>query len=1113
MAHDLNCLTISELEALATQRLDKQTRDYYNEGADDGITVKENMSAYQKYRLRPRVLRNVSNVDSGVDVFGTRTSVPFGVAPAAMQKLAHQDGELATARACRTKGVALGLSSFSTTTLEDVGSASGNVPNVLQLYLFEERSHSIKMIQRAKAAGYKAIVLTVDTPLLGRRNLEIRNQFRLPRHLKAANFASESVAIDSTSTGTPSSNDSLKESTPGYYDGDRRVIPAGPVTFHSHGPNPTLTWEEAIPWLKKEASPMQVWVKGIVTAEDALLAVSNHVDGIIVSNHGGRQLDGTVATLDALPEIVKAVDHRIPVHIDGGIRHGTDVFKALALGADFCWVGRPVLWGLGYGGEAGVELCLRLLTDQFRLCMGLCGVTKVSDIGPEYLLKAEAAKFWSRLACCESCHQRKVRCDVDFFGDPCTNCRLDSRSCKIRAQLKRGRKRISDQRGHEELLIIRREARTDGSQTQIQPGAGDSAHPEEPSTTSIRTVSREGLRNGNRPSTNVFVPFYYHKYLQVADLQHLSPSQIHNLELEGCFQVPSQSVLDEFVRQYFLYVHPCLPLVNERTFWSIYSKAGNGQPKTSFLSLALFQSMLFAATRFVPINIINACGFEDLRSARNAFYHRAELLLAHNLERDSFVLAQTCLLLSLQATLFEPSLNSMWLSKAISHAESAGADKYFSQAPMDAGRILENKRLWWCCILRDRMIAVGVRRSIQVTPDRFDFKNPGLEEADLAEEIETSEVYSPEMKSLLVRIIVAQCALAVAMTWTMTVVYPTGDFSSQNLSSTVSQLVTSMVEIERGNTELAVWARRFKADLTDCIRPDQRRRALESSAAVFADMTLIHYYSTQVALYNHLALVLQKHQSQLEDYESRFSQLKNDLQLAITNVTDRFKGLTDQGLVQRLPISAPPCSALPVILETLDLKLSSLAQKANYQRQPSCHNDIIALLDDQHDYTECVTIAINSLLPVADAEIQQLFASWNGIAGIEGGGTNDIRLTIWSPSSWSDVFSQNPMIYLRLSMSLDLALSRGKAPHITDLPEWTHETLVVPTNLQLISPSMVQMALPGVMLPLEGETNGLDELNDDNVFAEEPDPAWQVGEPNLIRGWPLGEDIELLEGL
>jgi (S)-2-hydroxy-acid oxidase len=380
--HDLDCLTINELEVLASGRMDKQTRDYYNEGADSGTTVVENVSAFRKYRLRPRVLRNVAKVDTSVNVFGFRTSVPFGVAPAAMQKLAHEDGESATARACRNKEVIMGLSSFSTTPLEDVRTASGDNPSVLQLYLFENREYSRTLIQRAKKAGYKAIILTVDTPSLGRRNLEIRNQFRLPSHLTAANFENgHSVGVSSAA----------------FYDGHRRVLPAGPITFHSHGANPTLTWEETIPWLKEEASPMQVWVKGILTAEDALLAVSNHVDGIIVSNHGGRQLDGTLATLDALPDIVAAVDHRIPVHVDGGIRHGSDVFKALALGADFCWIGRPMLWGLAYKGQAGVELCLRLLADEFRLCMALTGVTKVSEIGPEYLCRVKQDGLLCRL--------------------------------------------------------------------------------------------------------------------------------------------------------------------------------------------------------------------------------------------------------------------------------------------------------------------------------------------------------------------------------------------------------------------------------------------------------------------------------------------------------------------------------------------------------------------------------------------------------------------------------------------------------------------------------------------------------------------------------------------
>lgn len=142
---------------------------------------------------------------------------------------------------------------------------------------------------------------------------------------------------------------------------------------------------------------MEVWVKGVATAEDAQLALRHGVDGIVVSNHGGRQLDGALATLDALPEVVRAVAGRIPVHVDGGIRHGTDVFKALALGADFCWVGRPVLWGLAYKGQAGVDLCLRLLADEFRLCMGLAGVTAVRDIGPDYLCRVDRDGFVSRL--------------------------------------------------------------------------------------------------------------------------------------------------------------------------------------------------------------------------------------------------------------------------------------------------------------------------------------------------------------------------------------------------------------------------------------------------------------------------------------------------------------------------------------------------------------------------------------------------------------------------------------------------------------------------------------------------------------------------------------------
>lgn len=345
-----------------------------------------------------------------------------------MQRLAHSDGELATARACTEYNVPMGLSSFSTTTLEEVAEASGSNPRVLQLYLFEEREHSRKLIQRAKKAGYKAVFLTVDTPMLGRRNLEIRNQFKLPGHFSIPNFKQqddENPSAHAEQQGeykAEHKQDTIRErkranSQSGFTDHEgKRTPPNGPITFHSHAANPTLNWERDIVWLKEECGDMQVWIKGVATAEDALLAVHHQVDGIVVSNHGGRQLsiyplsqphknhptnnhtpDGALATLDALPEVAAAVQGKIPVHVDGGIRHGTDVFKALALGADFVWIGRPVLWGLAYKGQEGVELALRLLSDEIRLAMGLAGVTKVEEISKEYLVKMDRSGFVSKL--------------------------------------------------------------------------------------------------------------------------------------------------------------------------------------------------------------------------------------------------------------------------------------------------------------------------------------------------------------------------------------------------------------------------------------------------------------------------------------------------------------------------------------------------------------------------------------------------------------------------------------------------------------------------------------------------------------------------------------------
>lgn len=219
----------------------------------------------------------------------------MGVAPTAMQRLAHTDGESATACACAKRNIIMGLSSFSTTTLEDVAQAAdGQIPLVLQLYLFEERSHSEKLIARAKKAGYKAVFLTVDTPYLGRRNLELRNQFKLPSHFSIPNFAEQGDAKngDAEFQQEKGNKRERRPSSAGFTGKDgSRTVPAGPITFHSHAANPTLSWEKDIEWLKKECGDdMQVWIKGVATAEDAQLAIKHKVDGIVVSNHGGRQL-------------------------------------------------------------------------------------------------------------------------------------------------------------------------------------------------------------------------------------------------------------------------------------------------------------------------------------------------------------------------------------------------------------------------------------------------------------------------------------------------------------------------------------------------------------------------------------------------------------------------------------------------------------------------------------------------------------------------------------------------------------------------------------------------------------------------------------------------------
>ena len=343
-----------ELEDMARAKVPRPSFDYIAGGAEDEVSLRRNREAYEKWALRPRVLVDVAQRDPSTTVLGQRISMPVLVAPTAFHGLVHPDGEVATARGAAESGTIMVASAIATRTLEDIAAAV-SAPRWFQLYVWKDRAVTADLVKRAAAAGYRALCLTVDTPFLGRREKDERNAFTLPPGLGIANVR-------------PAGLDGMPESERG----------SAFAKYVAELLDPSVTWRD-IAWLRSLTS-LPLVLKGIMTAEDATLAVENRANGIVVSNHGGRQLDSTLGTLDALPDIVAAVHDRAEVYLDGGIRRGTDVLKALALGARAVFVGRPILWGLALGGADGVRAVLQHLRTELELAMALAGRSDVSRI-------------------------------------------------------------------------------------------------------------------------------------------------------------------------------------------------------------------------------------------------------------------------------------------------------------------------------------------------------------------------------------------------------------------------------------------------------------------------------------------------------------------------------------------------------------------------------------------------------------------------------------------------------------------------------------------------------------------------------------------------------------
>ncbi|KAM5165240.1 2-Hydroxyacid oxidase 1 [Mantella aurantiaca] len=350
-------ITVDDFEKHAKYYLKKSVFDYYRSGADDQQTLADNVAAFSRYRFYPRVLRDVSVTDLSTTILGQKVSMPICVAATAMQRMAHPEGETATVRACKALGIGMMLSSWATSSIEEVAEAASDSLRWMQLYIYKDRNLTKSLVQRAERLGYKGIFLTVDTPYLGRRHDDVRNKFQLPPHLRMKNFDTEELAFSSKH---------------GYGEN------SGLAVYVSQAIDASIKWDD-IEWLKGLTS-LPIVAKGILRADDAKEAVKRGVSGILVSNHGARQLDGVPATIDVLQEIVTAVEGKVEVYLDGGVRKGTDVLKALALGARAVFIGRPVLWGLAYQGEDGVREVLNILKEEFKLAMALSGCSSVNKI-------------------------------------------------------------------------------------------------------------------------------------------------------------------------------------------------------------------------------------------------------------------------------------------------------------------------------------------------------------------------------------------------------------------------------------------------------------------------------------------------------------------------------------------------------------------------------------------------------------------------------------------------------------------------------------------------------------------------------------------------------------
>ncbi|OGM49319.1 hypothetical protein ABOM_003589 [Aspergillus bombycis] len=609
---------------------------------------------------------------------------------------------------------------------------------------------------------------------------------------------------------------------------------------------------------------------------------------------------------------------------------------------------------------------------------------------------------------CQHCRRRKVRCNLAIEGAPCVNCRLDGFAC------------VLPPRRLPQCLKPRRGGDSSHPTTaRLDDGAQDvndtREQGEDNNTAGLKQAPRHIRGSGGSDSiSSTLVPYAYYPYLIAPNLHRLPPSDITFLDSQKCFSVPFGEFLETLISHYFLYVHPCLPVINEAEFWPVFRQRERGKT----FSLLVFQAMLFVASSYLPVEYVNRSGAQSIIALRDTFYRRAKLIYDFELENDQARLCQAAILLTYRCSSTDRLSNTTWLALGIQHARAVKAHVYHRYPANERAVCVTLKRLWWCLILRDRLLSLGVRRALQILPCHFDVSSHSpLMYEDLEDEVQASEVYDAATKKRLIEIVTSQCQLAETMTLLLMTVYPPGDH--ENVGQGLDLIPARTDDLKE---RLQFW------ESNHMIQVDPSDGQSHHAVVFYCQLTSLYYQSARLVLYHYISFC-HFAQKNPEPTAQGLEDPDLDLMDALTTMNERVKRFVIDGTAGQLPIGVVAYTVAPQILLNINLRLCRNDIERQRQEQPlRFYTEISRLYNIRYDVAY-VSSWIRHIVRVFDFRIShgglELLRQRNPPVDTP---SQSAMATAnrCSKGGLSELLSRQPSVYFELVAIVDYFMSTGR---------------------------------------------------------------------------------------